>query len=75
MHGANLNSFIVNYKKYTYDIQAHPVAWISSLLKEVGRNFAWTDLCILSSMQTNRKLKQHGDVLDELLTTDMQFLK
>ena len=37
-----------------------------------GKNFALTDLCILSSMKTNRKLKQHGDVL---LTPAMQFLK
>ena len=40
-----------------------------------GKNFALTDLCILSSMKTNRKLKQHGDVLDELLIPAMQFLK
>ena len=40
-----------------------------------GRKFALTDLCILSSMKTNRKLKQHGYVLDELLTPAMQFLK
>ena len=36
-----------------------------------GKNFALTDLCILLSMKTNRKLKQHGDVLDELLTPAM----
>ena len=40
-----------------------------------GKNFALPDLCILSSMKTNRKLKQHGDVLDELRTAAMQFLK
>ena len=27
-----------------------------------GENFVMTDLCILSSMKTNRKLKQHRDV-------------
>ena len=39
-----------------------------------GENIALTDLCILSSMKTNRKLKQHGYVLDELLIPAMQFL-
>ena len=40
-----------------------------------GENFVLTDLCIQSSLKTNPKMKQHGDVLDELLTLAMQFLK
>ena len=39
----------------------------------MGKTLPWQ--IYVYCMKTNRKLKQQGDVLDELLTTAMQFLK